>query len=146
LFRSCMRIHACARTKELRTRSASRARGCSHCEINEFFTMDTLTVAGPGQQKRPRCFMTTMRAILRKDERKRERERERERESSHQNFRTRGWRQQSCITVRFVSLSRSPIARNKDNPLSLYFYIATRRCLNQSYNLTIVSNVTPQFL
>jgi len=58
--------------------------------------MDTLTVAGPGQQKRPRCFMTTMRAILRKDERndkldllshsgrgefiERERERERERE------------------------------------------------------------------
>lgn len=33
-----------------RTRSACTrkdcARGCSHCEINEFFTMDTLTVAG----------------------------------------------------------------------------------------------------
>jgi len=50
-------------------RARARARGCSHCEINEFFTMDTLTVAGPGQQKQPRCFMTTMRAILRKDER-----------------------------------------------------------------------------
>lgn len=47
--RAFARVYMHARANK-RTRSActrnDRARGCSHCEINEFFTMDTLTVAG----------------------------------------------------------------------------------------------------
>lgn len=41
------------RARSDRAQESARACGCSHCEINEFFTMDTLTVAGRVSKSAP---------------------------------------------------------------------------------------------
>lgn len=46
-----------------------RSRGCSHCEINEFFTMDTLTIADRVSKKcLPMLYDNNANDIPRKDE------------------------------------------------------------------------------